>query len=104
VGAVDQVCGFSAAPLSQFLPAAPALNTERTGPQLIGQMEANNPGASLCFPKRRRPGRGRAEGAPFRPTLKKTLAAYGHLTGGGKPYTATAVQKMLRGVRSKIES
>ena len=29
--------------------------------------------------------------------ISKTLAAQGHLTGGGKPYTATAVQKMLRG-------
>jgi DNA invertase Pin-like site-specific DNA recombinase len=29
--------------------------------------------------------------------ISKTLAAEGHLTGGGKPYTATAVQKMLRG-------
>ena len=29
--------------------------------------------------------------------IAKTLAAQGHLTGGGKPYTATAVQKMLRG-------
>jgi DNA invertase Pin-like site-specific DNA recombinase len=28
--------------------------------------------------------------------ISKTLAAQGHLTGGGKPYTATAVQKMLR--------
>jgi hypothetical protein len=24
-------------------------------------------------------------------------SAQGHLTGGGRPYTATAVQKMLRG-------
>jgi hypothetical protein len=30
--------------------------------------------------------------------ISKTLAAQGHLTGGGRPYTATAVQKMLRGV------
>jgi len=29
--------------------------------------------------------------------ISKTLASQGHLTGGGKPYTATAVQKMLRG-------
>jgi DNA invertase Pin-like site-specific DNA recombinase len=29
--------------------------------------------------------------------ISKTLAAQGHLTGGGRPYTATAVQKMLRG-------
>jgi DNA invertase Pin-like site-specific DNA recombinase len=29
--------------------------------------------------------------------ISKTLAAHGHLTGGGRPYTATAVQKMLRG-------
>jgi hypothetical protein len=29
--------------------------------------------------------------------ISKTLAAQGHLTGGGKPYTATAVRKMLRG-------
>jgi hypothetical protein len=29
--------------------------------------------------------------------IAKTLASQGHLTGGGKPYTATAVQKMLRG-------
>ncbi len=29
--------------------------------------------------------------------IAKTLAAQGHLTGGGRPYTATAVQKMLRG-------
>jgi len=29
--------------------------------------------------------------------VSKTLASQGHLTGGGKPYTATAVQKMLRG-------
>ena len=29
--------------------------------------------------------------------ISKTLAAQGHLTGGGNPYTATAVQKMLRG-------
>jgi DNA invertase Pin-like site-specific DNA recombinase len=29
--------------------------------------------------------------------ISKTLAAQGHLTGGSKPYTATAVQKMLRG-------
>ena len=29
--------------------------------------------------------------------ISKTLAARGHLTGGGRPYTATAVQKMLRG-------
>jgi Recombinase len=36
--------------------------------------------------------------------IAKTLAAQGYLTGGGRPYTATAVQKMLRGVRSKIES
>jgi hypothetical protein len=28
--------------------------------------------------------------------ISKTLAARGHLTGGGRPYTATAVQKMLR--------
>jgi DNA invertase Pin-like site-specific DNA recombinase len=28
--------------------------------------------------------------------ISKTLAAHGHLTGGGRPYTATAVQKMLR--------
>jgi hypothetical protein len=26
-----------------------------------------------------------------------TAFAHGHLTGGGRPYTATAVQKMLRG-------
>jgi hypothetical protein len=29
--------------------------------------------------------------------ISKTLAAQGHLTGGGRSYTATAVQKMLRG-------
>src|SRR5262245_3793383 len=29
--------------------------------------------------------------------ISKTLAAQGYLTGGGRPYTATAVQKMLRG-------
>jgi hypothetical protein len=29
--------------------------------------------------------------------ISKTLASRGHLTGGGKPCTATAVQKMLRG-------
>jgi DNA invertase Pin-like site-specific DNA recombinase len=29
--------------------------------------------------------------------ISKRLAAQGHLTGGGKPYTATAVRKMLRG-------
>ena len=29
--------------------------------------------------------------------ISKTLASQGHLTGGGNPYTATAVQKMLRG-------
>src|SRR2546430_9840585 len=29
--------------------------------------------------------------------ISKTLAVQGYLTGGGKPYTATAVQKMLRG-------
>jgi len=29
--------------------------------------------------------------------ISKTLAAQGHLTGGGRPYTATAIQKMLRG-------
>jgi hypothetical protein len=29
--------------------------------------------------------------------ISKTLAAQGHLTGGGRPYTATAVQKMPRG-------
>ena len=29
--------------------------------------------------------------------ISKTLTAHGHLTGGGRPYTATAVQKMLRG-------
>jgi DNA invertase Pin-like site-specific DNA recombinase len=29
--------------------------------------------------------------------ISKTLAAHGHLTGGGKPYAATAVQAMLRG-------
>jgi hypothetical protein len=29
--------------------------------------------------------------------ISKTLAAQGHLTGGGRPYTATAVQKILRG-------
>jgi hypothetical protein len=29
--------------------------------------------------------------------ISKTLAADGHLTGGGRPYTATAVQKMVRG-------
>jgi DNA invertase Pin-like site-specific DNA recombinase len=29
--------------------------------------------------------------------IAKALAAQGHLTGGGRPYTATAVQKMLRG-------
>jgi DNA invertase Pin-like site-specific DNA recombinase len=29
--------------------------------------------------------------------ISKTLAAQGHVTGGGRPYTATAVQKMLRG-------
>jgi DNA invertase Pin-like site-specific DNA recombinase len=29
--------------------------------------------------------------------ISKMLAAHGHLTGGGRPYTATAVQKMLRG-------
>src|SRR5262245_8422464 len=29
--------------------------------------------------------------------ISKTLAAQGHLAGGGQPYTATAVQKMLRG-------
>jgi DNA invertase Pin-like site-specific DNA recombinase len=29
--------------------------------------------------------------------ISKALAAQGHLTGGGRPYTATAVQKMLRG-------
>lgn len=29
--------------------------------------------------------------------ISKTLTAQGHLTGGGKPYTATAIQKMLRG-------
>jgi hypothetical protein len=29
--------------------------------------------------------------------ISRTLAAQGHLTGGGRPYTATAVQKMLRG-------
>jgi hypothetical protein len=29
--------------------------------------------------------------------ISKTLAAQGHLTGGGRPYTAAAVQKMLRG-------
>jgi DNA invertase Pin-like site-specific DNA recombinase len=28
--------------------------------------------------------------------ISKTLASQGHLTGGGKPYTATAVQKMLQ--------
>jgi hypothetical protein len=32
------------------------------------------------------------------------VASVRYLTGGGRPYTATAVQKMLRGVRSKIES
>jgi hypothetical protein len=29
--------------------------------------------------------------------ISKTLAAHGYLTGGGRPYTATAVQKTLRG-------
>jgi hypothetical protein len=29
--------------------------------------------------------------------ISKMLAAQGHFTGGGRPYTATAVQKMLRG-------
>ena len=29
--------------------------------------------------------------------ISKALAAQGHLTGGSKPYTATAVRKMLRG-------
>ena len=29
--------------------------------------------------------------------ISKTLASEGHLTGGGKPYSASAVQKMLRG-------
>ena len=33
--------------------------------------------------------------------ISKTLAAQGHLTGGGRPYTATAVQKMLRGDRGR---
>jgi hypothetical protein len=28
--------------------------------------------------------------------ISKTLAAQGHLTGGGKPYAASAVQNMLR--------
>ena len=30
--------------------------------------------------------------------ISKTLAAHGHLTGGGRPYTATAVQKPRRWV------
>jgi DNA invertase Pin-like site-specific DNA recombinase len=29
--------------------------------------------------------------------ISRALAAQGYLTGGGRPYTATAVQKMLRG-------
>jgi hypothetical protein len=40
----------TAAQLSQFLPADTVPNMERTGPQLIGQMEAGNRGAPLCFP------------------------------------------------------
>jgi DNA invertase Pin-like site-specific DNA recombinase len=36
--------------------------------------------------------------------ISKTLAAQGHLTGGGKPYTATAVRKMLRGGLARVAS
>ena len=32
------------------------------------------------------------------------LAAHGHLTGGGRPYTATAVQAMLRGGEKRLKS
>src|SRR5262249_5012247 len=44
---------ISAALLSQVLPAAPAPNTERTGPQPICQMEAGSLGAPLCLPNER---------------------------------------------------
>jgi hypothetical protein len=42
----------------------------------------------------------RADGLSYR-KIAAELAARGHLTGGGKPHTASAVQKMLEHQKRK---
>ena len=42
-----------------------------------------------------------ADGLSYR-KIAAELAARGHLTGGGKPHGASAVQKMLKRTRSKM--